>query len=56
MTQTKTLKNIIVIIIILVVVTLLGFYFLNRDNPMENTSYTPHRGTLTGVQTCLHKE
>ncbi len=58
MNQTKTSKNIIItIIIILVLAVLAGFYFLNRNKPVENISYTPYRGTLTGIQTCLpHKD
>ncbi len=54
-------RTVVIIIILVIVGIVIGFYSFNnyiyQEKQVDNSTYAPYRGTLTGVQTCLpHKD
>lgn len=50
-------RTVVIIIILAIVGIVIGFYSFNnyiyQEKQVDNSTYAPYRGTLTGVQTCL---
>lgn len=59
--KSLTARSVITIILLIIAIIVIGFYTFNNyiyeEKQIDNSTYTPYRGTLTGVQTCLpHKD